>query len=93
MISYSVQPRDTRNQLYKFRTRNWVDIIDKSKGRYDNSNIRFKTSMIRSNICDYSDAYILVKATITVPIKAAAGAAVNNTSKKVLFENCAPLTD
>ena len=38
---------DTTNQLSKFRTRNWVEINDESKGRYDNSNIRFKTSMIR----------------------------------------------
>ena len=37
---------DTKNQPSKFRTRNSVEINDKSKGRYDNSNIRFKTSMI-----------------------------------------------
>ena len=37
--------------------------------------------MIRSNFCDYSDAYILVKETITVPNTAAADAAVNNTNK------------
>ena len=55
---------DTTNQQSKFRTRNWVEINDESKGRYDNSNIRFKTFMIRSNLCDYSDAYILVKGTI-----------------------------
>ena len=63
------------------------------KGRYDNSNIRFKTTTIRSRLCDYSDACILVKGTITVPNKAAAGAAVNNTNKKVIFKNCAPFTD
>ena len=57
----------------------------------DNSNIRFKTSMTRSNLfCDYSDAYILVKGTITVPNTAAAGAAVNDTNKKVIFKNCTP---
>ena len=39
--------------------------------------------MIRSNVCNYSDAYILVKGTITLPNTAAAGAAVNNTNKKV----------
>ena len=49
--------------------------------------------MIRSNLCDYSDAYILLKGTITVPNTAAAGAAVNNTNKKVIFKNCAPFTD
>ena len=74
------------NQPFKFRTRNWVEINDESKGNYDNSSSRFKTSMIRSNLCDYSDAYILVKRTITVPNKATAGAAVNNTNKKVIFK-------
>ena len=47
--------------------------------------------MIRSNLCDYRDAYILAKGTITVPSVAAAGAAVNNTNKKLLFKNCAHL--
>ena len=46
--------------------------------------------MIRSNLCDYSDAYILVKGTITVPNRAAAGAAVTN--KKVICKNRAPFT-
>ena len=49
--------------------------------------------MIRSSLCDYSDAYILVKGTITVPNMVAAGAAVNNTNKKAKFKNCAPFTD
>ena len=62
------------------------------KGKYDNSNIRFKTSLIRSNLCDYSDAYIFVKGTITVPNTVAAGAAVNNTNKKVIAKNCTPFT-
>ena len=46
----------TTNQPSKFRTRNWVETNDEAKGRYDNSNIRFKTSIRRSNLCDYSDA-------------------------------------
>ena len=74
---------DTTNQPSKFRNLDWVEINDESKGRYDNSNIRFKTSMIRSNVCDYSDAYMLLKGTITVPNTTAAGAAVNNTNKKI----------
>ena len=49
--------------------------------------------MIRSNLCDHSDAYMLVKGTIAVPNTAAAGTAVNNTNKKVIFKNCAPFTD
>ena len=84
---------DTMNQPSKLKTTDWVEINDESKGKYDNSNIRFKTSMISSNLCDYSDPYILVKGTITVPNMAAAGAAVNNTNKQLLFKRCAPFTD
>ena len=47
---------DTANQPNKLRTRNSVEMNDESKGKHDNSNIRFKTSMIRLNLCDYSDA-------------------------------------
>ena len=84
---------DTTNQPSKFRTINWVEINDESRGKYDNSHIKFKTSMIRSNLCDYSDAYILVKGTTTVPNTAAAAATVNSTNKKVIFKNCAPFTN
>ena len=55
--------------------------------------IKFKTSMLRSSLCDYSDAYILVKRNIAVSNTAADGAAVNNTNKKVIFKNCAPFTN
>ena len=48
--------------------------------------------MLRSSLCDYSDAYILVKGNITVNNTAADGAAANNTNKKVIFKNCAPFT-
>ena len=44
--------------------------------------------MLRSSLCDYSDAYILVKGTITVNNTAAADADANNTNKKVIFKNC-----
>ena len=49
--------------------------------------------MLRSGLCDYSDAYILVKGNITVNNTAAGGAAANNTNKKVIFTNFAPLTN
>ena len=52
---------DTTNQSSKFKIRNWVEINDQSKGKYDNIDIRVKTSMIRSNLYDFSDPYILVK--------------------------------
>ena len=74
------------NQQFKFRTRYWVEINDKSKGSYDNCNFRFKTSKMKPNLCDYSDAYILVKGTLTVPNTEAAGAAKNNTNKKVILK-------
>ena len=81
------------NQPSKLRTRNWVEMNDESKGRYDGRNIRFKTTTIRSSLCDYSDVYILVKGTIPVPNTAAADAAVNNPNIKVIFKNCPPFTD
>ena len=49
--------------------------------------------MLRSSLCDYSDAYILFKENITVNNTAAGGAAANNTNKKVIFKNCAPFTN
>ena len=74
---------DTTNQpSKKLRTRNWVEINDESKVKHDNSNIRFKTSMIRSNLCHYNNACILVKGNIEVPNTAAVDAAVNNINKK-----------
>ena len=73
---------DKTNQPFKSRSRNWVEINYEWKGKYDSSNIRLKRSVIRSDSCDYSDVDIFVKGTITVPDMEAAGAAVNNTSKK-----------
>ena len=54
------------NQPSKFRTRNWVEINDEQRGTYTGNNIKFKTTMLRSNLCDYGDAYILVRGTITI---------------------------
>ena len=85
---------DASNQPSKFKTRNWVEINDESRGAYNvNSQIKFKTTMLKSSLCDYSDAYILVKGTISVNNTAAQGAAANNTNKKVIFKNCAPFTN
>ena len=39
---------------------------DESRGNYTSNNIKFKTTVLRSNLCDYADAYILVKGTITI---------------------------
>ena len=85
---------NTLNQPSKFRTRNWIEINDESRGAYNvNSQIKFKTTMLKSSLCDYSDAYILLKGTISVNNTAVSGAAANNTNKKVIFKNCAPFTN
>ena len=85
---------DESNKPSKFRTRNWVEINDEARGTYSpNKQIKFKTSMLRSSICDYSDACILVKGNITVNNTADAGANAHNTNKKVIFKNCTPFTN
>ena len=81
---------DTSNKPSKFRTKNWVEINDESRATYNvNSQIKLKTTMLKSSLYDYSDAYIIVKGTITVNNTAAAEADANNTNKKVIFKNCA----
>ena len=50
--------------------------------------MKFKTSMLRSSLCNYSNAYILAEGSIAVIITAAQGQANNAAIKKVIFENC-----
>ena len=70
------------NQLTKFRTNNWVEINDDTRGMYDTNNqIKFKTSKLKLNLCNYSDAYILLSATISVVDASAAAEAANYTNK------------
>ena len=40
----------TSDNLSKFRTRNWIEINDESRGNYANGDIRFKTTMLTSNL-------------------------------------------
>ena len=48
-------------------TNKWIEVKDLSNGQYSvNKNIRFKTSVVRLDLCDYSDEYIVVKGSITV---------------------------
>ena len=85
---------DASNKPSKFRTKNWVEINDESRGTYNvNSQIKFKTTMLKSSLCDYSDAYILVKGTVSVNNTVAAAADPDNTAKKVTFKSCAPFTN
>ena len=56
--------------LPKIVTKKWIEGYDQSQRNYDpNKEIRTKTSMLRSDLCDYSDAYIVVKRNITVTKK------------------------
>ena len=72
--------------LPKFVTKKWIEVYDQSQGNYDvNKEIRIKTSMFRSDLCDFSDAYSVVKGTITV-------VRPNNSKRNrtVTFKNNAP---
>ena len=82
---------DTTNQSSKFRTRNSVEINDESGGKYNVSN-QIITSMIKSNLSDYSGSYIHVIRTIIAP-NIGTVAASNNRDKKVIFKNCPPFTN
>ena len=86
----------TPNQPTKCRIKNFFELNDGARGTYNtNSQIKFKTSMLRSILCDYSDAVTLVSGTI----KITGGGAQNDQAKRldegnkgVIFENCAPFT-
>ena len=84
---------DTSNQSSKFRAKNWVEINDESIGKYNvNSQIKFKTTMLNSSLCDYSNAYILVKGKITITgtVADAATRQADERDKGVAFKNCPP---
>ena len=73
---------NTLNQTSRFKRKNWIKINDESQITYDEDNqIRFKTSMLRSSLCDYSDLYILAKGSIMVENKSAQGQPNNPTKK------------
>ena len=83
---------NTSNQISKFRTKNWIEINDQSRGMYNiNSDVRFKTTIPKSSLCDYSDAYISVKGTTTIAGAGddAAARQANERNKGVIFKNCA----
>ena len=85
---------DRKNQPSKFRTRNWIGSNDESQGKHNvNSNIKFKTLVLRSNSCDDSIAYVNVKATIIVQSTVATAAPVSNTNKNVILKTCASFTN
>ena len=100
---------DVSNQPCKFRTKNWVEINDESTGTYNvNSQIKFKTTMLKYSLRDYSDAYIFVEGTVKITGDAGPEPDSNNPrtaaqilnarqtderNKGVAFKNCAPFTN
>ena len=73
-----------------------MEVHDQSgsaEDRYKTSKqIRFKTSMLRSDLCDFSDAYIVVKGTITLP-KTNGGRIIDLRNRFLAFKNNAPFTN
>ena len=85
-IANFLDTTSNNKDLPKFVTKKWIEVYDQSEGNYDvNKEIRIKTSMLRSDLCDYSDAYIVVKGTITVTDPDNA-----KRNKSVAFKNNAP---
>ena len=83
------------DQPSKFRTKNWIEINDESRAGYTTgSNIKFKTTMLRSSLFDYADAYIRVQGTITITGAGddAAARQADERNKGVIFKNCVPFT-
>ena len=84
---------DTLNQPSKFRTKKWIEINYQSKGVYNTiSEVRFKTTMLKSSLCDYGDACILVKGTIIIVAAGddAASRQAKERKKGVISKNCVP---
>ena len=74
------------NEMSKFVTRVYVKINSLSNTYNENKSIRFKTPMLRSDLCDYADAYILVNGTITV----AGNHPRDRQNRPVILKNNAP---
>ena len=73
--------------LPKFTTKKWIQVYDQSERNYNpNKEIRTTISMLRSDLCDYSDAYIVLKGTIT----AEGDNNANKPNKNLAFKNNAP---
>ena len=81
----------TLDKVPRFITKKWREVYDQSGGTCNtNKQIRFKTSMLRSDLCDYSDTYILVKGKITVRKGRNNNDNNNAYGKKLAFKNNAP---
>ena len=69
-ISNFLNTTSDDKDLPRFVTKKWIEVYDQSENNYNpNKEISIKTSMLRSDLCDFSDAYVVVKGTITVDKK------------------------
>ena len=87
-ITNLLDTTSNNKDLPRFVTKKWVEVYDQSKKDYNpNKEIRIKTSMLRPDLCDCSNAYIVAKGDITVTNP-------NNAkrNKAVAFKNNAPLS-
>ena len=86
----------TPNEMPRFITKKWVEVHDQSGDANDrykpNKPIRFKTSMLRSDLCDFSDAYIVVKGDITLT-KTNGRGIIDIRNRFLAFKNNAPFTN
>ena len=73
--------------LSKFVTKEYVRVNSLSNMYNENESIRFKTPMLRSDLCDYSDAYILVNGTITVTAPAGANKIRDKKNRPLILKN------
>ena len=84
---------NTSNQPFKFRTKNWIEINDQSRGVYNTtSDIRYKTTMLKSSLFDCSDVYIFVieRITTTAAGDDAAAKQTHERNKCLIFKKCSP---
>ena len=73
--------------LPRFVTKKWIEVYDQSEKNYSlNKEIRIKTSMLRSDLCNYSDAYVVVKGEITLE----GDNDGNKQNKNLTFKNNSP---
>ena len=84
---------NTPNQPSKFRIKYWVEMNDGGSRTYNpNSQIKFKTSMLKSSLCRYIDSYVLRRIISRTPAPSPA-LNPNNSNKELIFKNCVPFTD
>ena len=82
----------TSDNAPRFIAKKWSEVHAESGKPYNiNKQIRFKTSMLRSDLCDYSHTYIVVKETITV--KTRNNRAIDGYNRNLILKNNAPFTN